>query len=136
MNALLTAIHTLLSTDGTLIAKLSKFRGIPAVFTGADVPAAAITPYVWITVVADEPSDTKNSVGRELLIDVQVWFPDTASVKDLNVAAERIRTLLHRAPLTITGYTNIIASCSLTPLAPDNGEIGRNIELRSILTEA
>ena len=134
MNALLKAIYDKLCADTTLTALLSTHAGLPAIFTSDIVPRGTSLPYCVMGLVSDEPYDTKDTRGRSVIVDIQVWYPSEGSVLNLNAAAERVRTLLHRVLLTVEGFNQIITSCSgPMDLSPDPIAWGRNVELRTIL---
>lgn len=133
MNDLLSTLYSKLAASTSLTDYLSTYRGNPAIFTGGLAPRDADLPYVHIGMVVDEPHDTKTTRGREIITDVQIWFPDNGSVLDAHAAAETIRDLLHRGTFSISNYTFILSSTTITQLGPDDDAIGLNVELRLLM---
>jgi hypothetical protein len=61
----------------------------------------------------DEPLDGKNTtLGRTIHQDVRVVADATGSSRAIDAVAERIRTLLHRQSLPVSGYSMIVADVS------------------------
>lgn len=140
MNSLTAAINTKLSGDSTLTALLGTYRSSPAIFTGDLAPEDIDLTAAYIVIkppFSDEPIlDTKNSTGRRLIRDIVCWAPhkDNYSIKDLETIGERVRTLLHRVVLTVSGYTNIISLTSGPIQAPqDDHMIGLIITLATTI---
>src|SRR5262249_49797871 len=94
------------------------------------VPGDAPRPYlVWAGAMHDEPFGGKveDTIGRELYLDIRAIADATWSSQKIDSIAERVRTLLHKVPLVVTGYSNTIARCIAGPLdlATDPRLIGR-----------
>lgn len=119
MNALTTAIYNALSVDSTLAAMLSVYAGGPAIVSADPVPFDMMRPYVVIDgAMHDEPFGGKveERTGREIHLDIRMYADATGSSKAIDSIAERVRALMHLIPLTVAGYTNIIARCIAGPL--------------------
>jgi len=126
MNALTQAIFNQLSGDSALAAMLASYAGGPAIFSSDPVPLDAALPYVcWSGAIHDAPFGGKaeNATGREIRLDIRIYAQGTleadgssSSSKAIDDIAERVRALLHDVPLTVAGYTNIIAQCMAGPL--------------------
>lgn len=131
------AIYDKLATDATLAGQLATYRSAPAIFTTDPAPEDATLPYI-VTAgeVATTPLDTKTTRGRTLLRDVRCYTAKSGSANLVESIAERVRTLLHRQPLTIAGYTWHISDCT-GPVAADELDVyGRVITLSLTAQEA
>lgn len=124
------AIYTRLSGDATLVAMLGT-RGIPArpaIFTFWPAPADAVAALYVVAAgnVSNQPQDTKTTLGRTVVRDVFVYGPNVGNVTAIEAAAERIRGLLHRYCLTVTGYRVYIAVADGPIVAPTGDDmVGR-----------
>ncbi len=127
MEALRSAIFTTLSNDATLTANLSTYRGAPAICSNVDIPKDMKTSLVQFFVIADVDSGVKNQAGREVTVQFTCY---TSRKEDPTTIAERIRTLLHRSTITITGYQSTIIDVD----GPFQGEVTNNY--RSLILEA
>ena len=124
------ALYDTLSVDGTLAGMLTDYNGSPAIFTSHPAPGDAELPYI-VTAgeVSHLPFDTKTTRGRDLIRDVRCYAEADGSVVVVEAIAERVRDLLHRQALVISGFDWIISNCS-GPLAADEGDAyGRIISL-------
>lgn len=134
------AIRAVLVADATIIAFASTFVGEPAVFSvEADkTPSSATLPFVLVQApLIDEPFDAKNSLGREVIHDVGVYATEDGDPRPVIDAAEYIRNLFHRQPLTVSGYGTLIASCSGPIPAPTDDQVyGRIVSVRHVLIRA
>lgn len=132
------AFYDRLSGDGTLVALLSTYRTLPAVFTADPVPEDADLPYVVTAGTVGDLGgafDTKNAGGREILKDVRCYAEDTGSASLVESIKERVRVLFHRHALAVTGFTTAIAEVvGITPVDED-GVYGRVVSVRLSLTE-
>ena len=119
MNALSAAIYGVLSADATLAGMLSTYDGGPAIFSAEPVPFDAVRPFVfWRGALHDAPFGGKveEITGREVHLDIFVVADASGSSSAIDAIAERVRALLHKVPLAVAGYTNIIARCVMGPL--------------------
>ena len=136
MSAISSAFYALLSADANLVAMLATYRGAPAIFTVDPPPADAVLPYV---VTAGEavhrPFDTKTTRGREIWRDVRCYAAVGDSAVVVEAIADRVRTLLHRAPLSITGYDAVIAECIGPIVADEIDAYGRILTARITMME-
>lgn len=137
MNAIVSAIYTRLAADATLKTLIAAYGNAPAIFSGDLVPENAVLPYVWISgAVAETPFDTKTTRGRDTMMDIVVFTEPASSQVVIETIAERVRTLLHRLTLTVTGNTNfIIMAGGVIQLPQDDGTMGRTISLRLLTQE-
>jgi hypothetical protein len=126
MSVLTQAIYNRLAADGTLTALLATYAGEPAIFTTDPAPGDATMPYI-VTAgeVAQEPFDTKQSRGRTATRDLRCYTAAGGSAATVEAIAERVRVLLHRQSLTITGHTWIITECSGPIVADEQDAYGR-----------
>lgn len=123
MNALSVAIFNALKADSTLTGLLGTYTGVspslPCIFDSDPVPGDAPRPYVmWSGAMHDEPFGGKveDSTGREIHLDLRCVVDAPGNSQKLETIAERVRTLLHKVPLTVSGFTNLIAYCVAGPL--------------------
>jgi hypothetical protein len=147
MTVVVPALYNTLVGDSNLTARLSTYNGSPAIFSNQKVPSDASVPYVVISPpVADVNFDTLKELGRDVIHDVWVVFAETGSVSDLDDAAERVRTLLHKTPLTVSGHQHVQTYASGPTPAPIEGgrsgfqidevdEVGRRITVRVLLRQ-
>jgi len=143
------AIYDALSGDATLVSLLSTYGGAspsaPAIFTEWPVPEDAARPYVVsegevVAVPFDELSDGGSPtyhLGIDVLRDVYV-FTDKRSGDDVEAIARRIRTVLHKQPLTIPDGSHIMTRCVSGPVpAPTDDTLrGRVLTFRIVAMEA
>lgn len=131
--SLSTATYTRLAADVTLTAMLATYRGNAAVIVGDEdtLPEDIATPFVAIEGPSyDEPDDTKEDDGREIEIVIRAFADATGSTLVIDGIAERIRTLLHRAPTGLLPGA-YIARCSGPRVAPTDPSLyGREILVR------
>jgi hypothetical protein len=105
MGAVTQAIYNKLAGDATLTAMLSTYKGAPAIFTSDPRPGDSELPcIVTAGEVTQSPADTKTSRGRLIRRDVRCYAPPLGSDQTVEAIAERVRTLLHRQSLTVTGF--------------------------------
>lgn len=97
------SLYSALSTDSALAALIDVHAAAPAIFTGSLLPAGYQTgakPHVRIgPVVDDEAADDCDTKQRYVSTRVRLYANASASDKDLDAAAERVRFLIHRKPL-------------------------------------
>jgi hypothetical protein len=136
MSEITEALYDRLANDATLVAMLADYNGKPAIFTPDLAPEDATLPYI---VAPGEgvitPFDTKTTRGKRVWRDIYCYAEDNGSVVALEQIAERVRTLLHRQPLTITGYRVEVADVSGPTLAAENDAYGRKLTLRMVMQE-
>jgi hypothetical protein len=147
MTVLVAPLYTLLAGDPNLTARLSTYNGSPAVFSNQKVPADASAPYVVISPsVTDNSFDALKEFGRDIVHDIWIVFPEKGSVSDLDSAAERVRTLLHKTSLTVSGFQHVQSFASGPTVAPIEGgrsgfqqdevdEVGRLVTVRVLLRQ-
>ena len=113
MTELVQAIFDRLRTDAALVAALGSYQSAPCIFLDQLVPPLAPRPYIWGPATdADEPWDTKRDLGRDVIRSLWCVTDATASPAVVRQMAEQVRNLFHRFPLTVAGYTTVVASCS------------------------
>ena len=130
------AIYDVLSGDGTLVGLLTTYGGLPAVFTTDPAPGDAALPYIVSAGhVADAAFDTKTTLGREVWRDVRCYAEADGSAVTVEEIAERVRTLLHRQTITVTGFGMVVAECSGPVVADESDAYGRIVTIRYKLME-
>lgn len=131
------AIYDTLAEDATLTALLSTYREEPAIFTTEPAPGDAEMPYI-VTAgeVAQEPFDTKTTLGRDVMRDVRCYAPTNGSAGTVESIAERVRALLHRQSLSITGYGWVLSECSGPIAADEQDAYGRIVTIRLVAEES
>lgn len=131
MRALATAIFSRLSGDATLTAMLGKTATVPSIFTKRPIPTAAGYPLILATtIVADVDQDFVASPMRQISRDIAVYGMLATHFDKVVDAAERVRVLFHRQPLTFAGWraVDVIAAGPIdAPAEPQ--EIGRIVTL-------
>lgn len=137
MSALSEAIYDLLANDSTLTDLLAEHEGGPAIFTTDPPPGDAELPYI-ITAgeVSTAPYDTKTTLGRTVRRDVRCYTEASGSAAAVEEIVERVRTLLHRQPLTVDGFENLVAECTGPIQADEDDANGRILTVRLVLMEA
>ena len=130
------AIYNRLAGDAMLTALLAEYNGQPAVFTTDPAPGNAVLPYIVSAgQVAVSPSDTKTTRGRQVWRDVRCYAPSTGSAVLIEQIAERVRELLHRHRLEVSGYEVYICEASGPVGADEDDAYGRIVSLRLIAQE-
>lgn len=136
MDELTRALYNLLAGDATLTAMLNTYGGDPAIFTVDPAPGDATLPYV-ITAgsVADNPFDTKTTLGRTVMRDVRCYTAASGSASTVERIAKRVRQLLHRRAFEIEGFVWIMASCSGPIQADEQDAYGRIVTVTLTMEE-
>lgn len=128
------AIYDVLAGDATLGALLGVYRDLPAIFTTDPAPddeeLKDLAYIVTAGQVVDTPEDTKTSESRDLWRDVRCYAPDTGRAVTVEAIAERVRTLLHRQPLTIEGFTWVWSMCAGPIVADEEHTYGRVVTVQ------
>jgi hypothetical protein len=138
MEAVTRALYDRLSNDSELAGLLSTYGGEPAIFSVDPAPADAELPFVVSAgAFAQIPFDTKTGEGRQLWRDVRCYDEEKGSTLAIDAIAERIRTLLHRYALPVTGWGTLLADVTGPAMAADDNErvVGRIVTLRLVLQE-
>lgn len=105
MSAITKGVYSALVSDAALSAMLADYRGAPAIFTTDPAPSDATLPYIVTAgAVTDTPADTKTSRGREVVRDIRCYTEATGSADLVEEIAERVRAILHRRAITVTGF--------------------------------
>lgn len=107
MDALRQAIYDTLAADGTLTALLSTYGSAadPTIVDGYFAPEDMELPIIKYSVIADANNDTKTTTMRIIVVDFEIT---TSTAGDPVTIAERVRTLLHRIAITVSGWTNVV----------------------------
>lgn len=136
MSAFTQAIYDVLANDATLAGLLATYGGEPAIFTTDPPPGDAELPYIVSAgQVSQAPFDTKLTRGRDLRRDVRCYAAASGSAVEVEAIAERVRALLHREVMVITGFVWILGEC-LGPFAADESEAyGRIVTVRLLVEE-
>lgn len=136
MSAITKALYNCLANDATLTAMLADYNGKPGIFTPDLAPEDAALPYI---VAPGEgvmtQFDTKTTRGRRVWRDIYCYAEDNGSVVALEQIAERVKWLLHRKPLTISGYDVWVADVIGPTLAGEDDAYGRKLSLRMVMQE-
>lgn len=125
MNALTQGIYNLLKADNTLGGLLASYQGGPAIIAADPVPFDVPRPYIATAQpLHDEALDGKNTtLGRTIHQDIRIVADATGSSQLVDSIAERVRTLLHRQSLAVTGYSNIVSDAVGPVQAPSDPRI-------------
>lgn len=130
------ALYDLLTGDATLAAMLATYNGSPAIFTTDPAPGDAEKPYIVSAGhVVDLPFDTKTSLGREVQRDVRCYAEADGSAVVVEAIAERVRALLHRQALSVSGFRWILSSVTGPAVADERDVYGRIVTLTCKLME-
>ena len=137
------AVFTRLTGDATLTALLDTHGASPAIFSDRAPDGYEIGPKPCLVIAApsdDRPVETFTERARDIARDVRGYAPDTGSSLALDTVMERVRTLFHNQPssLTVTGGTVQIARVTGPVQSPttDPGLIGRRVTLRLEIQQA
>ena len=113
------AIYTRLANSVALVDMLAEYNGAPAIFTTDPAPDDAVMPYIVAAGnVAAAPFDAKDCLGQTVTRDVRCYANANGSAAVVEEIAEKVRQLLHRQQLSITGY-NWIMSDATGPITAD-----------------
>lgn len=130
------ALYDLLTGDATLAALLATYNGSPAVFTTDPAPGDAEKPYIVSAGhVVDLPFDTKTSLGREVQRDVRCYAEADGSAVVVEAIAERVRALLHRQALNVSGFRWILSGVTGPTVADERDVYGRVLTVTCKLME-
>ena len=133
MSVFTKSIYERLRNDQVLASMINTYNSEPAIFTVEPVPGKAKLPYIIVSgPVSDVPFDTKTSLGREQTVDIRCYTENKGSKEQVEEIAERVRELFHRQPITVTGYQNIIASCTGPIFVPEDEALGMIITVKFI----
>lgn len=131
------ALYDVLAGDATLGTLLSTHEGSPAVFTMDPAPEGAELPFVVSAGhVADVAFDTKTTLGRQVWRDVRCYADADGSALTVEAIAERVRELLHRQTISVTGFEMVVAACAGPVSADESDAYGRIVTIRLVLEEA
>lgn len=131
MSVLTKALYNLLAADAELAGLISTYRGELAVFTTDPAPGDAELPYIVSAgEVAQEPRDTKTTLGRTVTRDVRCYASETGSAETVENIAERVRELLHRETFAVDDYNCVIVNCTGPVVADEQDVYGRIVTVR------
>jgi hypothetical protein len=119
MDVLRQAIYDKINGTAAITSILTTYRTVPAVVDGFSIPDDMDTPLIYYNIVADTNNDSKNTTGREVLVDLHCI---TSAESDPATLATAVRNAFHRTAITVTGWTNIITECT----GPVQGETDTN----------
>lgn len=123
-NVFIQAIHSRLSGDSTLTNNLLTYATVPAIFAGGQIPSDVKTGASNAFIMIHEPlSDVEESISkteafRRISYDIQaVQTNDPGNTTNYNQSllytiCERVRILLHRYEMTISGHQQLVALCT------------------------
>jgi hypothetical protein len=136
MSIVTEALYDTLAGDGTLTALLSTYEGEPAIFTTDPAPGDATLPYIVTAGEAVQTGfDTKTTRGRELWRDVRCYAAANGSAATVESVAERVRALLHRQAIVISGFVWLLGDCSGPLVADESDAYGRIVTVRLVVEE-
>jgi len=136
MSILTAAIHSRLANDATLAGLLAIYRGAPAVFTTDPTPGDATLPYIVTAGEVTQSSfDTKTTRGRQAWRDVRCYALADGSAAVIEAIVNRVRALLHRQPLSVDGFSCVMAECSGPTVADEQDAYGRIVTVKLTLEE-
>jgi hypothetical protein len=136
MSAITAAIYDRLAGDDILTVIVTQYEGSPAIFTTDPAPGDAELPYlVTAGAVSQVPFDTKTTRGRDLIRDVRCYAPADGSAVVVEAMAERVRLLLHRQPLSITGFGWLLSNVTGPIVADERDAYGRILSLSLVAQE-
>jgi hypothetical protein len=140
--ALTKALHDRLIGDATLAALLGRYdppgstTEVPCVFASDPVPEEAPTPFVVISgEISQEPVLDSNTIeyGSEIIYDIRCYADQDGSLIPIETIAARVRTLFHRQPLTVPGFTAVDVRVS-GPIVDNQTDLfGRILSVRVLL---
>jgi len=141
-----TAIHDALAADATLVGLIANYPsgspGSPAVFTGWPVPPDAERPYVFSRGEVsgrhfDDLDNAAGKPGQDVLRDVFVIADNDGSELAVEAIARRVRAILHRGALTISGGLHVMTQCVNGPFVAetDASLTGRGLTFRIVAKE-
>jgi len=120
------AVVDKLLADSTLTALLSTYKTKAAIFAVDPAPEGADFPYIIVGPLVDNaPMDTKNSLGRTVRIDMRCYADNNGNSATIETISERVRTVLHRNSITISGHTWVSTDCFGPISADETGAYGR-----------
>jgi len=129
------AVYDTLTGDATLKTLVATYKTKPAVFTIDPAPGDAVLPYIVATTVpVANPFDSKTSRGRSVWVDVRCYAAANGSSLAVEAIAERVRLLLHRAPLLIADHIWLWSECS-GPISADEEKAYARIVTVKIVAE-
>ena len=136
MSVITEALYDTLSADVTLTSLLSTYEGEPAIFTTDPAPGDATLPYI-VTAgsVVQTGFDTKTTRGRELWRDVRCYAAANGSAATVESIAERVRALLHRQAIIISGFVWLLGDCNGPVVADESDAYARIVTVRLIVEE-
>jgi hypothetical protein len=134
VTALQAAIHARLAADTAFASQLATIASVPAIATERPVPPDMPLPYAVVNEPASNtPFDTKTTRGREVLLDVGIFVSRESGAALCEDLAELARDAIHREPLAVAGYGNLVASVTGPVGAPADNLHGRIITVRTVL---
>lgn len=129
------AVYTKLRADATLTSLLAAhaYTSGSAIYDGApqadDSGSSVAFPYVTLGDTTETEFDTDDSTGRESTLTLHVWSR-YAGMKQAQDIMDRIKTVLHNQPLTVTGETVVLVLWEFSQLFEDPDGITRHAVTR------
>lgn len=106
MDALRQAIYDTLVADSSITNNLAAYRSAYAISDGHEIPQDFPTPAVVYDIVSNVRSDTKNTHGFDIIVQIDC----VGTINDSMVTlADNVVTLLHDNLITVTGYDTVMA---------------------------
>lgn len=108
-------------------AKLSGDAALSALITGVydEVPPTGTTDYITLGPITQVADDEHGTPGADCDVAVNAWTREEG-YKRVALIAEAVTAVLHRQPLTVTGWTKVsVAGVSLSEEGDPDPDIRR-----------
>ena len=129
MDALRQGIYNKLTADSTLVSLLSTYRSYPAIVDGYFAPDDIQLPYLEYHMLNSIVDDSKTTRTLIYIVDFRCFVSRNT---DPITLAERVRTVLHRQTITVSGWTNHITSVE-GPVEEDFGSDFKSMTLTATI---
>lgn len=118
------AVWERLAASSAVTSKVASYGGQPALFTADRIPEQAALPAVVVKSPADDlAEDTKTSQHRTVIVYVDCWADAKGSTLGVDRLALAVRDALHRAPVSLTGYTGWRAEVAGPEIVPSDERV-------------
>jgi hypothetical protein len=135
--ALQSALHARLAGTAAVTTELGTIAGVAAIITERPVPPDTPSPYAVIgEALSNTPMyDTKTTEGSEVLTDIGIYDVRKDGAARVERIAKAVRDAIHRKPLAVDGYGNLVASVTGPIGAPVDNMHGRIVTVRTVLMQ-
>lgn len=125
--ALQEALYDKLAGDATLSGLISGVRDY--------APHEVVFPYVQIGHITSVPWDAKDFDGEEQTVTIHSWSQYAGS-KEVKQIMDRVRDLLHKGTISVTGHSVILIRCEFSEVMKDPDSITHHgVQRFRIITE-